>query len=116
MAGAAWLAGRAAHAAGAGRVFVELAGAGSDDARAPRSARPELMFRRAWSESDASVIAATTVVCGCGGGDAVRATLPQLLSIAARLVLDADALNAIAVDPSLLALAWRASAAATRRS
>jgi len=51
------------------------------------------------------VIAATTVVCGCGGGDAVRATLPKLLSVAVRLVLDADALNAIGADPSLLALA-----------
>ncbi|HSC63882.1 MAG TPA: ADP/ATP-dependent (S)-NAD(P)H-hydrate dehydratase, partial [Caldimonas sp.] len=66
--------------------------------------RPELMFRRAWSASDASVIAAATVVCGCGGGDAVRATLPRLLSLAPRLVVDADALNAIAADPSLLAL------------
>jgi len=105
MAGAAWLAARAAHAAGAGRVFVDLVGASVDDATgAIDPHRPELMFRRAWNESDASVIAATTVVCGCGGGDAVRATLPRLLSIAARLVLDADALNAIAVDPSLLAL------------
>ncbi|HZW75418.1 MAG TPA: ADP/ATP-dependent (S)-NAD(P)H-hydrate dehydratase, partial [Caldimonas sp.] len=47
---------------------------------------------------------ATTVVCGCGGADAVRAPLPRLLSLAPRLVLDADALNAIAADASLLAL------------
>jgi len=106
MAGAAWLAARAAHAAGAGRVFVELAGASSDDgAGAIDPLRPELMFRRGWSASDASVIAATTVVCGCGGGDAVRAMLPKLLSVAVRLVVDADALNAIGADPSLLALA-----------
>jgi hydroxyethylthiazole kinase-like uncharacterized protein yjeF len=107
MAGAAWLAARAAHAAGAGRVFVDLVGAGIGTNEASVDVdpvRPELMFRRAWSESDAAVIAATTVVCGCGGGDAVRATLPRLLSIAARLVLDADALNAIGADPSLLAL------------
>jgi hydroxyethylthiazole kinase-like uncharacterized protein yjeF len=107
MAGAAWLAARAAHAAGAGRVFVDLVGERAGMNEAPPQidpVRPELMFRRAWAESDAAVIAATTVVCGCGGGDAVRATLPRLLSIAARLVLDADALNAIAVDPSLLAL------------
>src|SRR5204863_448676 len=97
----------AAHAAGAGRVFVDLVGerTGMDEASTEIDPiRPELMFRRAWAESDASVIAATTVVCGCGGGDAVRATLPRLLSIAARLVLDADALNAIAADPSLLEL------------
>src|SRR5690606_3242010 len=42
-----------------------------------------------------------TVVCGCGGGDVVRAQLPRLLSSAPRLVLDADALNAIAADSQL---------------
>jgi len=104
MAGAAWLAARAAHAAGAGRVFVDLVG--TDHASIDLDPlRPELMFRHGWTESDAAVIAAATVVCGCGGGDAVRAALPRLLSIAPRLVLDADALNAIAADPSLLALA-----------
>jgi len=41
------------------------------------------------------------VVCGCGGGDAVRAVLPRVISQAGRLVLDADALNAIAADTSL---------------
>jgi len=110
MAGAAWLAARAAHAAGAGRVFVDVLGAGEGAGTNEASpdidpVRPELMFRCAWSGSDASVIAAATVVCGCGGGDAVRATLPKLLSTGARLVLDADALNAIAADPSLRALA-----------
>lgn len=48
--------------------------------------------------------AADTVACGCGGGDAVRAALPVLLSRTPRLVLDADALNAIADDASLQAL------------
>ena len=37
-----------------------------------------------------------TVVCGCGGGDAVRPLLAPVLQRAAQLVLDADALNAIA--------------------
>jgi hydroxyethylthiazole kinase-like uncharacterized protein yjeF len=89
-------------------VFVDLVGerGGMNESSTEIDpARPEVMFRRAWAESDAAVLAATTVVCGCGGGDAVRAVLPRLLSIAARLVLDADALNAIAADPSLLALA-----------
>ena len=105
MAGAAWLAACAAHAAGAGRVFVDLVGAGNGETGGEIDPlRPELMFRRGWAASDAAIVAATTVVCGCGGGDAVRATLPRLLSIAARLVLDADALNAVAADPSLLAL------------
>jgi ADP-dependent NAD(P)H-hydrate dehydratase / NAD(P)H-hydrate epimerase len=114
MAGAAWLAARAAHAAGAGRVFVDLLGNAGADVASERPdsigvsevdpLRPELMHRRGWSQGDAAAIAATTVVCGCGGGDAVRSVLPRLLSIAPRLVLDADALNAIAADASLLAL------------
>jgi hydroxyethylthiazole kinase-like uncharacterized protein yjeF len=45
-----------------------------------------------------------TVVCGCGGGDEVRRVLPELLARSLRLVLDADALNAIAADSSLAAL------------
>ncbi len=106
MTGAAWLAARAAHAAGAGRVFVDLVGdgGGADESEAIDPVRPELMFRRGWAASEAAVVAATTVVCGCGGGDAVRATLPRLLSTAPRIVLDADALNAIGADPSLQAL------------
>jgi len=107
MAGAAWLAARAAHGAGAGRVFVDLLDdAGSDAKRAGGvdPLRPELMIRPGWTEGDPAAIAAATVVCGCGGGDAVRSRLPRLLSIAPRLVLDADALNAIAGDPSFVAL------------
>lgn len=103
MAGAALLAARAAHAAGAGRVFVEMLDA---EARASNldPLRPELMFRHGWAQGTAGTLAHTTVVCGCGGGDAVRASLPRLLSLAARLVLDADALNALAADPSLATL------------
>jgi hydroxyethylthiazole kinase-like uncharacterized protein yjeF len=108
MEGAAWLAARAAHAAGAGRVFVDIVRGGregSDPLHATfDSVRPELMMRPGWSDGDAAVVGATTVVCGCGGGDAVRAALPRLLSLAPRLVVDADALNAIAADASLLAL------------
>ncbi len=106
MEGAAWLAARAAHAAGAGRVFVDLVGDAGDKGAAARTAldpgRPELMVRPGWSSGDA--VAAATVVCGCGGGDAVRTPLPRLLSLAPRLVLDADALNAVAADASLQAL------------
>jgi len=58
---------------------------------------PELMFR-APAALDTTAL---TVVAGCGGGQAIAAQLPRLLSTAARLVLDADALNAIAVDLQL---------------
>jgi hydroxyethylthiazole kinase-like uncharacterized protein yjeF len=101
MTGAALLAARAAHAAGAGRVFVNLL----DGAAITHDLlRPELMFRPAWTDSEAGVLAASTVVCGCGGGDAVRDVIPRLLGRVPRLVLDADALNAIAADPMLQAL------------
>lgn len=101
MTGAALLAARAAHAAGAGRVFVDLLAPAGDPLDA---LRPELMFRAGWSRSPGTALATTTVVCGCGGGDAVRPVLPRLLGGAPRLVLDADALNAVAADTALQAL------------
>jgi hydroxyethylthiazole kinase-like uncharacterized protein yjeF len=94
MTGAALLAARAALHGGAGRVFVALLDGGS----LPLDVRqPELMFRH----PDALDLSTMTVVCGCGGGDAVRSVLPRVLSSAARLVLDADALNAVAQDSQL---------------
>jgi len=102
MAGAALLAGRAALAAGAGRVYVDLL---DPHAQALDAGRPELMLRAGWSHRvDRATLAGSTVVCGCGGGEAVRTVLPALLGACARLLLDADALNAIAADPSLRAL------------
>ena len=98
MVGAAWLAASAALTAGAGRVYCSLVHEGLT--LAP-SARPELMMRSQWWLQPVAILSDCTVVCGCGGGDAVRHTLSPLLSHAARLVLDADALNAISADTSL---------------
>ena len=99
MVGAAWLAARAALAAGAGRVFVSLL----DEQAAPVDLhRPELMSRPHWWRSVPEVLRQTTVVCGCGAGDSLFVALPPMLAHAARLVLDADALNAIAGDSALL--------------
>jgi hydroxyethylthiazole kinase-like uncharacterized protein yjeF len=96
MSGAALLAARAALHGGAGRVYVALL-AESTQGIEHDPMQPELMFR-----SPAALdIAQQTVVCGCGGGQAVKAHLPRLLSDAATLVLDADALNAIATDSAL---------------
>ncbi|HEY0819834.1 MAG TPA: NAD(P)H-hydrate dehydratase [Rhizobacter sp.] len=100
MTGAAWLAARAAHAAGAGRVYVDLLAGHTTPAS--DAGRPELMVRPGWWQSAAAGNA--TVVAGCGGGSAIHRALPRLLSTAGRLVIDADALNAIAADPSLAAL------------
>lgn len=97
MAGALTLAARAALAGGAGRVFA-CALDPSTPALDPLA--PELMWRPThWREP--RVLETSTVAAGCGGGDAVRDALPGLLSRSARLVLDADALNAIAADPGL---------------
>jgi hydroxyethylthiazole kinase-like uncharacterized protein yjeF len=98
MVGAARLAAHAALAAGAGRTIVSLL-----DETAPMfdAHRPEWLWRRAAWLPGAAALEDSTVVCGCGGGDAVRAALPALLARSARLVLDADALNAVATDESL---------------
>lgn len=109
MRGAALLAARAALHAGAGRVYVQLLDADAPGERVVLDPQaPELMFR---SRLDASAWEPGSVVaCGCGGGEAVRGALPQLLGRARALVLDADALNAIAADSQLRTLlAARAS-------
>jgi hydroxyethylthiazole kinase-like uncharacterized protein yjeF len=95
MTGAAILASLAALHGGAGRVLVGFL----DDAdhTAVAAQHPALMVRKV-ADLDCK---RATLVCGCGGGDAVRSVLPRVLSTAAHLVLDADALNAIAQDTSL---------------
>lgn len=98
MQGAAWLAARAALTAGAGRVYLSTLG---PDVAIP--ALPELMQRHQVWQADAATLGRATVVCGCGGGKEVIAALPALLAHAGRLLLDADALNAVARDPALLA-------------
>ncbi len=94
MAGAALLAARAALHCGAGRVLVALLDNGALELDAQQ---PELMLRR----FDALALEQLTVVCGCGGGHAVRPLLEPVLRRTAQLVLDADALNAMAADASL---------------
>jgi len=93
MRGAALLAARAALHHGAGRVYVGLLDTPSMD-RDPL--QPELMFH----SPDALSPQALTVVAGCGGGAAIAPVLPRWLG-AARLVLDADGLNAVAQDTQL---------------
>ena len=90
MAGAVLLCARAALHHGAGRVYVGFL----DPAAAALDAQqPDLMVHP-W---DSLAFAEMTVACGCGGGAAVRSALPGVLHARA-LVLDADALNAIAAD------------------
>lgn len=98
MGGAALLAGRAGLAAGAGRVYL---GSLDENGRSEDLCQPELMHRQVAHWRSGAALDHATVVCGCGGGDAVRQHLPALLHHAQRLVLDADALNAVAADPAL---------------
>ena len=97
MSGAALLAGQAALHAGAGRVYIGLL---TDQALPIAGVPAELMFRPV-PTLDFSCM---TVVCGCGGGQAVQAVLPRLLATARSAVIDADGLNALADDVDLQTL------------
>lgn len=97
MTGAALLAASGALHAGAGRTFVSLLDGGT---LLVDTNQPELMFRPVHTLD----LRSATVVSGCGGGDAIRGLLPEILSTAARAVVDADALNAIASDTQLQTL------------
>lgn len=94
MTGAALLAGSAALHGGAGRVLVSLL---DQDQTTEIHTQPELMLRR----FEALELESLSVVCGCGGGQAVRTVLPAVLQRAQALVLDADALNIISTDGAL---------------
>lgn len=99
MLGAVFLAGRAALKLGAGRVYVGLL-----DPHAPSfdPVQPELMLRKPEGVLDAGL---TALACGPGLGNSLQATevLERALALAVPLVLDADALNLIAVETDLQA-------------
>ena len=96
LVGAALLAGRAALRLGAGRVVVGIA------ARNPPLVdwgSPELMLRDAGAVGDD--YDAWVVGPGLGGGERAQAIVDKAAGYAQPLVLDADALNAIAANASL---------------
>lgn len=97
MTGAALLAASSALYSGAGRVFVSLL---DEDGLTFDYCQPELMFRTL----DSLDLTHLTVVCGCGGGEAVQRPLARILTESTSTVLDADALNAIASHPPLQVL------------
>ena len=91
MVGAALLAARAALRGGSGRVFVGLL---AHEAPALDHNLPELMVRNARSLPIESLV----VVAGCGGGLALAAYLIDVVQRSKYLVLDADALNHLALS------------------
>lgn len=106
MSGAAVLAATAALHAGAGRVILSLLSGQASD-----SAPPDVMQR----EFMQLELEQLHVVCGCGGGTAVKALLPEVLQRSSGLVLDADGLNAVAQGSALQdALRQRAAHSATQ--
>ena len=96
MTGAALLAAQAALHGGAGRVILSLLGASPECCAVP----PDLM-QRPFQRLNLSQL---TVVAGCGGGQAIAPLLDDILQHSARLVLDADGLNAVAESPDQRAL------------
>jgi len=96
MTGAVDLAASSALHAGAGRVMACYLP--SDASSSPQKPRLAEIMHRHFSALNLKIGA---IVCGCGGGEAVRQVLPKVLQESMCLVLDADALNAIAKDPWL---------------
>jgi hydroxyethylthiazole kinase-like uncharacterized protein yjeF len=107
MTGAAVLAATSALQAGSGRVLISLL-ASEKNTHSPDITlhQPELMQRH----FQALDFKQLTVVCGCGGGMAVGRVLAEVLQRSRSLVLDADALNAIARDTLLATLLRHRSA------
>jgi hydroxyethylthiazole kinase-like uncharacterized protein yjeF len=98
MSGAARLAAYAALSAGAGRTLITLldpAGPAHD------TAHPEWIWHPLAALNSPGALERATLVCGCGAGMALDERLASWLERAPRLVLDADALNAIARDRAL---------------
>lgn len=95
MQGAARLAARAALACGAGRVYLDLLGQPAAEPADP--GRPELM------RGTLADLPQEVGVVGCGAGPGIANALPALMRLP-RLVVDADALNAIAAEPALQGL------------
>lgn len=109
MTGAGVLAARTALLTGAGRVYLGLLGEPEGNPGWD-PLQPEIMLRAPEKLVIPALLDSAVTVCGCGGGEAVARWLPIILAHARRLVLDADALNALASDSDARQrLTWRAS-------
>lgn len=98
MTGAALLAGRAALKCGAGRVYVALL---ADDAPGVDVQQPELMLRTPAQMFELSTLSAVVAGPGLGHANDAMHWLQHALASDLPLVLDADALNLIAIHHEL---------------
>jgi len=100
MVGAAVIAGRAALKCGAGRVYLGLL-----TARPPYidDAQPELMLRKPAAVLEKELVDVLVAGPGMGNADPARKLLRAALAARVPVVLDADALNAIAGSRTLAA-------------
>lgn len=110
MVGAAVLAARAALHMGPGKVFLGLADA---KAMAVDAINPEIMLRPAASLAKDDELTAIAIGMGLGESKSAAAILLQALKAKRPMVIDADALNLIASNPSIGA-AFKAYAARKR--
>jgi len=96
MQGAALLAATSALHMGSGRVYAYLL----SELSYSFNINPALMIRKI-QEIKTLDLKNITLVCGCGGGGEIKYWLTHILENSTYLVLDADALNAIARDNAL---------------
>ena len=96
MQGAALLAATSALHFGAGRVYIYFLSKPSYSL----SVNPALMSREI-TDIKLLDLNNTTLICGCGGGSQIKDWLTLILQNSKYLVLDADALNAVARDDAL---------------
>jgi hydroxyethylthiazole kinase-like uncharacterized protein yjeF len=109
MVGAALLAGRAALKMGTGCVHVGLL---ADNAPAVDEMQPELMLHSASEALKSTKPDVLLVGCGLGQSLAAQKVLYDALLLDVTLVLDADALNLIALRPDLRGMLHTRKAAA----
>lgn len=100
MIGAALLTGRAGLRLGAGRVFIGLL---DSDSRTPAAdwGQPELMFRDATELVALEKITCFAIGPGLGTNNSAYKVLGQVIAKPAPIILDADALNIVAQQPTL---------------
>ncbi|MDO9100678.1 MAG: NAD(P)H-hydrate dehydratase [Candidatus Nitrotoga sp.] len=98
MVGAPLLAARAALKLGAGCVHVGML---ADNAPSVDILQPELMLHSAQAALRLSKLDVLAIGCGLGHDDAAQKILHDALKLDTALVLDADALNILALRPGL---------------